>query len=118
MSRENERLDRLMGLLASESRGGRDLRGGVMARLARSGAIRNGAAMARRIVAVLAVVVAIGVGADLWLSGGQVADLGGIGRRGAEWLAPVAAPSDIRPASLRPRREGPSPVARAPWRKT
>lgn len=118
MSREHERLDRLMGLLRSETRPGRDLRGGVMARLAASGVVRGGVSMAWRLGAVLVTVVALAMGLELWLSGGRSADVGAAVRRGVDWFSPGAPASDVRPASL-PSGPAPStPVARAPWRRT
>lgn len=118
MSREHERLDRLLGLLHSETRTGRDLRGGVMARLAASGVVRGGVGMAWRLAVVLVALVALGMGVELWLSGGRSADVGAAFRRGVDWLSPGAPATDVRPASL---PSGPAPstaVARAPWRKT
>ncbi|NBX25044.1 MAG: hypothetical protein EBQ99_03175, partial [Planctomycetes bacterium] len=76
MSRERERLDRLMGLLGSETAAPRDMRGRVMARLSRAGAVRSGASMAWRLGLGLLAVVAVAIVVELRLSGGVSGDVG------------------------------------------
>jgi hypothetical protein len=118
MSRDRERLDRLMGLLRSETASPRDVRGAVMARLVGAGAVRSGASMAWRMGLAMLAVVAIAIGLEMGLSPTEGGDVGAALRRGVERLSPgqpAAGPS--RPAS--PRRE-PEPgieIAGAPWRE-
>jgi hypothetical protein len=115
-----QRLDRLLGLLASERDQGRDLRGPVMERLRRQGAVRSGMRTAGRVLMALAAVACVGVGVEWWWGSSQVVDLGEIGRRGAGWFMPEPAP---RAPRLQPRAAPAGgdvqPVmAKAPWRRT
>ena len=117
MSRQRERLDRLMGLLGSETVGGRDVRQGVMMRLAGSGAVRSTAAMACRLSLLLAAVLAIVVAVELWFHGRRAADLGTSLRRGVEWMVPSKA-TGVRPAPPTSRRPSLTAWARGPGRST
>ena len=120
MTREHERLDRLMGLLASERRAGGDLRASVMRRLERGGAVGRGRRIAwgLALAGTLAVLAWIGVGA--LMAGARVNDLGEIGRRGASWIAPTATPVNWTPPPRTPSRapRGMPAQAVAPWGRT
>lgn len=118
MSRERERLDRLMGLLASEGAPASDLRASVMDRLARGGAFVRRSRWMRRVAVAAALVVCGWVAVDAQRAIARRTDLGEIGRRGAEWIAPSSNPGRVLPARnpQAPRRE--SRDAFAPWRKT
>lgn len=117
MSRQQERLDRLMGLLASESGGGRDVRRGVMMRLAGAGAVRSTAATVCRLSLALAAVLALVVAVELWFHGRRGADLGTALRRGVEWMVPSKA-TGARPASPASRQPSLTSWARGPGRNT
>ena len=118
MSRDHERLDRLMGLLRSEGRQGSDLRRGVMARLARSDAVRSGAAWAWRLAAGLALLATLAILVELRVAGGRSADLGETMREGVRWLAPPAS-APREPLETSPQQPDDAVLmARAPWRGT
>lgn len=118
MSREQERLDRLMGLLASESSDRRDLRGSVMARLARGGAFIRRARWMRRTALAVAIVAGAWVGLDAWRASSMGTDLGGVARRGMEWIAPETRTVRVVPvrSPARPRDE--DRIVVAPWGNT
>jgi hypothetical protein len=118
MSREQERLDRLMGLLASERGGGRDLRGSVMARLSRGGVFIRRARWMRRSALAAVLLVGTWLGFDAWRASAVRTDLGGVGRRGADWIVPDAMPGRVVPVRGRaPARREPN-HAFAPWGRT
>jgi len=115
-----QRLDRLLGLLASERGQVRDIRGPVMERLRRQGAVRSGMRTVARVLLALAVVACVSVGVEWWWGSSRVVDLGEIGRRGAGWFMPEPAPLAPR---LQPRTapiggDVQPVVAKAPWRRT
>jgi hypothetical protein len=117
MSRDRERLDRLMGLLRSETAVPRDVRGAVMDRLVRADAVRSGASMAWRLGLAVLAVVAIAIGVEMWLSPSAGGDVGAALRRGVERLAPGRPAGPTRPDSPRREAEPGVEVAGAPWRE-
>lgn len=119
MNRERERLDRLMAMLASETDQGRDMRQAVLRRLG----LRHGASRRRAVAAWTAaaasLLVAGWVGFQAWQASRQGADLGDMGRRGAQWLLPSEdPPRRVMPVRYVPRPRGESPMAVAPWGRT
>ena len=118
MSREQERLDRLMGLLASEATQGRDLRPGVMSRLARGGAFIRRARWMRRTALASALLVGAWLGVDAWQASRARTDLGTVSRRGAEWIVPDSQPGRVVPVRNAPAEARHPRQALAPWGKT
>ena len=119
MSREHERLDRLLALLASEAGASRDLRDEVMRRLAVHQATRR----RRRAAGVAALLLALGAGSWIgwqsWQASRAAEDLGAIGRRGAEWLVPATrGVPRATPVKYVPTRRPGAPMAQAPWGRT
>ena len=118
MTREHERLDRLMGLLASEGGAGRDMREAVMRRLERSGVVRRGRRAAWWLASLAAIAVAGWVGFDAWSASRRAADLGEIGRRGASWIVPQGGVERAMPARFTPKPRRAPTQAVAPWGRT
>jgi hypothetical protein len=118
MSRDEERLDRLMGLLASESAQPRDIRSGVMARLARGGIFVRRARWMRRIAIAAVLLVGAWLGVDAIRARESRTDLGEVGRRGAEWIAPDTRPGRVVPVRHAPAQTRQVREAIAPWGKT
>lgn len=119
MSREQERLDRLLSLLGSEAHEGRDLRASVMRRLA----MEHTARRRRLATGVLALLSSVGVAGWLGWQGWQASrgaqDLGAIGRRSVEWLVPAGKPAPRAvPVKYVPSRRSGAPMAQAPWGRT
>lgn len=118
MSRDQERLDRLMGLLASEQAQPRDIRAGVMARLARGGTFIRRARWMRRIAIAAVLLVGVWLGVDAIRARESRADLGEVGRRGAEWIVPDTQPGRVVPVRHAPAQTRQGREAIAPWGKT
>jgi hypothetical protein len=118
MSREEQRLDRLMGLLASERSDARDLRAGVMARLARGGTFIRRARWMRRVALAVSLVVGVWLGVDAIRARESRTDLGEVGRRGAEWIVPESQPGRVVPVRHAPAQTRQAREAIAPWGKT
>jgi hypothetical protein len=117
MSREQERLDRLMGLLASEQGGGGDMRASVMRRLRRTGMPRRGRiALAASACAIATALAWVGV--ESWIARRGATDLGELGRRGASWIVPEGSGERAVPARHAPRPKRPPTQAVAPWGRT
>ncbi len=116
MNRDNERLDRLMGLLASEASRGSDLRAGVMQQLLRRGAVRTSGSVWRA-AACMMVLVGGWMAFEVWNTGQNAVDLGTVGRRAAEWILPTDAPVQAQPIRYTPRIRHHPEVATAPWPK-
>ncbi|MFM1831216.1 MAG: hypothetical protein RLZZ558_1556 [Planctomycetota bacterium] len=115
-----QRLERLLGLLASERGHGRDVRGPVMQRLRRQGVVRSGMRTVARVLLAMAAMVCVGVGVEWWWGSSRVVDLGEIGRRGAGWFVPEPAPPAprLQPRTAPARGDVQPVVAKAPWRRT
>lgn len=118
MTREHERLDRLMGLLASERGEGRDMREAVMRRLSRAGAIRRGWRAAAWLVSLSALAVAGWIGVESWQASRATADLGELGRQGASWIVPERGAVRSTPVRYTPRPRRQPTQAVAPWWRT
>ena len=118
MSRESQRLDRLMGLLASERSQSRDLRSAVMVRLARGGVFIRRARWMRRVALSASALVCVWLGVDAIRARESRTDLGEVGRRGAEWIVPDSQPGRVVPVRHAPVRARQSSEAVAPWGKT
>lgn len=118
MSRDHERLDRLMGLLRSEGRECSDLRRGVMARLAGSDAARGGVAWVWRLAVGLTLLATLAILVELRLAGGRSANLGETMREGVRWLAPPASVPGEPPGASPQQPDDAVLMARAPWRGT
>ena len=119
MSREQQRLDRLMAMLAGEASQGRDMTAEVLRRLA----LRSRARRRRRALLALALVGGLGVaswvGVQSWQAHARATDLGELGRRGARWLLPAEEPArSVMPVRFVPKRRGETPMAVAPWGRT
>jgi hypothetical protein len=118
MSRDEERLDRLMSLLTSERGQARDIRAGVMARLARGGTFIRRARWMRRIALAVSLLVGVWLGFDAIRARESRTDLGEVGRRGAEWIVPDSQPGRVVPVRHAPTQAGQPREAIAPWGKT
>lgn len=118
MTREHERLERLMGLLASERGAGGDMRDAVMRRLERAGVVRRGRRAAAWLASVAAVAVACWIGAEAWKASRVGTDLGELGRRGASWIAPEGGMPRATPVRYAPKPKRQPTQAVAPWWRT
>ena len=118
MTREHERLDRLMGLLSSERAAGADMRDAVMRRLERAGAVRRGGRAAGWLAALAAILVAGWVGFDSWVASRGATDLGELGRRGASWIVPEGGAPRATPVRYAPKPKRTPTQAVAPWWRT
>lgn len=120
MSFDHERLERLLGLLASERETGRDLRGSVLQQLRVRGVLRPRGGFLWKGALAGSMLVAGWLGGE-WLSASREAvDLGELGRRSAEWIAPSDAIDVPRamPVRLLPRMPSAPSMAVAPWPNT
>ncbi|MFZ4722566.1 MAG: hypothetical protein ACOYMI_05385 [Phycisphaerales bacterium] len=118
MSRDEQRLERLMALLASERTQSRDMRAGVMARLARGGTFIRRARWMRRVALALSLLAGVWLGVDAIRARESRADLGEVGRRGAEWIVPDSQPGRVVPVRHAPAEKRQAREAIAPWGKT
>jgi len=118
MNRERQRLDRLMGLLASERTQARDIRSGVMNRLARGGVFIRRARWMRRIALAVSLLVGVWLVVDAIRARESRTDLGEVGRRGAEWIVPESRPGRVVPVRHAPPQMPQAREAIAPWGKT
>jgi len=119
MSFERERLDRLLSLLASERRDGRDLRRSVMQQLAARGVVQTRRTTLWKAMAGCALLAAGWVGGSWMIASRDSVDLGELGRRSVDWLAPPQSIDVERamPVRLVPRQRSTPSMAMAPWPK-
>ena len=119
MSFERERLDRLLSLLASERRDGRDLRRSVMQLLAARGVVQTRRTALWKAMAGCALLAAGWVGGSWMIASRDSVDLGELGRRSVDWIAPKQSIDVERamPVRLVPRQRSTPSMAMAPWPK-
>jgi|GEM_PF-2057650 len=117
MSFQRQRLERLLGMLASERTQGRDLRASVMRALKARGAVRTSSPSAWKLGGCMAAMVGAWIGAQSLLQAHGRVDLGEIGRASAEWISPSQSRETptMTPVRLLPRPRAKPPVATAPW---
>jgi hypothetical protein len=89
-----------------------------MSRLARGGMFIRRARWMRRTAVLSVLLVGAWLGVDAWRASGMRADLGVVGRRGADWIVPDTMPGRVVPVrGGAPSRRVPN-QAFAPWGKT
>lgn len=120
MSFDQERLDRLLGLLASERTAGRDLRASVLQQLRVRGVLRPRAALLWKGALAASLLMGGWLGGAWWMASRESVDLGELGRRSAEWIAPSGTIDVQRamPVRMLPRMPSAPSMAVAPWPNT